>query len=91
MKTAYWGGLAAAGALCLSATAAQAEVIGGVEFPQGPISFADAVVSYTLNPASIPSAPHQGADNALGAPNYNGVNSCASQAACSCCGSRTTC
>jgi len=40
-------------------------------------------VAYTLNPASLPSVPHQGAFNALGQPNYAGQNSCASQAACS--------
>jgi hypothetical protein len=83
MKMVHWRGLAAAGALSLAAAPAHAELIGNVEFPQGAISFADAVVSYTLNPASIPSVPHQGAANALGAPNYAGVNSCASQAACS--------
>ncbi|WP_310474854.1 PEPxxWA-CTERM sorting domain-containing protein [Sandarakinorhabdus sp.] len=64
---------------------AQATIIGGVEFPQGAISFADQVVSY--NPAfgggNTPSANHQGAFNALGVPNYAGVNGCASQAACS--------
>ena len=46
-------------------------------------SFADTVASYSpgLGGAS-PTTPHQGAFNALGAPNYNGVNSCSSQAAC---------
>ncbi|HEU4644895.1 MAG TPA: PEP-CTERM sorting domain-containing protein [Burkholderiales bacterium] len=62
-------------------TPAQAVLIGGVEFPQGMASFADSVVSYAPGPTA-PTAPHQGAFNALGAPNYNGVNSCASQAAC---------
>ncbi|MEW5686410.1 MAG: PEPxxWA-CTERM sorting domain-containing protein [Pseudomonadota bacterium] len=83
MKTVHWGRLAAAGALSLAAATAHAEVIGGVEFPQGAISFADAVVSYTLNPASIPGAAYQGAFNALGAPDYNAANSCANQASCS--------
>lgn len=76
-------GVAAAATLGLGASAAQADIIGGVDFPQGPVSFADEVVEYTLNPASIPSVPHQGAFNALDVPDYAGVNSCASQAACS--------
>lgn len=74
---------ALAGASLMAATTARAELFGGVDFPQGGISFADAVVSYTLNPASVPGAVFQGAFNALGAPNYNNVNSCASQASCS--------
>jgi len=60
---------------------ANADLIGGVEFPQGAVSFADAVVSYS--PTAGPTVPHQGAFNALGVPNYNNINSCASQAACS--------
>ena len=70
--------------LAFAAGTASAEIIGGVDFPQGAISFADSVVSYLpgLEGAS-PTAPHQGALNALGVPNYAGVNSCASQAACS--------
>ena len=71
-------------AVVLGAGGARAEVFGGVEFPQGAISFADVVVSYLPGlEGADPTAPHQGAGNALGAPNYNGVNSCASQAACS--------
>jgi hypothetical protein len=62
-------------------TPAQAVLIGGVEFPQGMASFADSVVSYAPGPTA-PTTPHQGAFNALGAPNYNGVNSCGTQAAC---------
>ncbi len=53
---------------------------GGTDFPQGAISFADTLISYT--PAGPPSVPHQGGFNALGLPDYAGVNSCASQAAC---------
>ena len=72
----------AAAALALLAGAAQADVFGGVEFPQGVASFADGVQSYS--PAVPgPSAPHLGASNSLGAPNYAGVNSCASTASCS--------
>lgn len=54
---------------------------GGTDFPQGAISFADTLISLTYT-ASIPSVPHLGGFNALGLPNYAGVNSCASQAAC---------
>ena len=72
----------AAAALALLAGAAQADVFGGVEFPQGVASFADGVQSY-LPPVPGPSAPHLGASNSLGAPNYAGVNSCASTATCS--------
>jgi hypothetical protein len=54
---------------------------GGTDFPQGAVSFADAVVTYSPN--GPPSAPHQGAINALDVPDYVGVNSCPSQAACS--------
>jgi len=71
----------AAAALALFAGAAQAEIIGGIEFPDGASSFADAVESYApANPG--PSAPHLGPENALGVPNYNNVNSCASVASC---------
>jgi len=72
----------AGAALALLAGAAQADVIGGVEFPGGTSSFADKVTSY-VPPIPGPSAPHQGADNSLGVPNYAGVNSCASTASCS--------
>ncbi len=73
--------LSAACILC--AAPAQAVLIGGVEFPQGATSFADAVTSYS--PGVVggnPSDPHRGAFNALGVPNYLGNNSCTSQAAC---------
>lgn len=63
--------------------AAQAVLIGGVEFPQGAISFADTVASYNPNGGgAVPSAPHQGSSNALGTPNYTGNNSCSSTANC---------
>jgi hypothetical protein len=72
----------AAAALAVFAGASQAELIGGVEFPQGVASFADAVESFT--PAVPgPSAPHLGDFNSLGVPNYNNVNGCASAASCS--------
>jgi hypothetical protein len=47
------------------------------------VSFADALVSYTPVLSGLnPTDPHRGGSNALGVPNYNNVNSCASQAAC---------
>ncbi len=54
---------------------------GGTDFPQGAISFADALIAYSPN--GPPSVPHQGAINAVGLPDYAGVNGCASQLACS--------
>ena len=54
---------------------------GGTDFPQGAISFADTLISLTYT-ASLPSEPHRGGFNALGLPNYAGVNSCPSQAGC---------
>lgn len=82
MATKHGYALLAASLLALGGTQAQAVVIGGVDFPQGEVSFADTVVSFTLNPASTPGAPYLGQSNALGAANYNGNPSCASQAAC---------
>lgn len=72
----------AASALMVLSGAARAEIIGGVEFPDGASSFADAVESYAP-PIAGPSAPHQGSENSLGIPNYAGVNSCPSVAGCS--------
>ena len=67
----------------LFAGAAQADVFGGVDFPGGISSFADAVVSYQPGLAgNDPTAPYQGADNTLGPPDYAGASSCASAAAC---------
>jgi len=57
---------------------------GGADFPDGAISFADTVVDYT--PGIVggnPTEPHRGAFNALGTPDYAGVNACPSQADCS--------
>ncbi|MCC5887197.1 MAG: PEP-CTERM sorting domain-containing protein [Gammaproteobacteria bacterium] len=47
----------------------------GVTFPQGDISFADEVVSFTLGTGGV-TLPHQNPDNALGAPDYNNVSNC---------------
>lgn len=85
MRSTIIKSIVAAAVLGATSTAAHAAIIGGVDFPQGAISFADEVVSY--NPAfgggAVPTLPHQGTANALGVPNYTGVNGCASQAACS--------
>ncbi|MDZ4375449.1 MAG: PEPxxWA-CTERM sorting domain-containing protein [Phenylobacterium sp.] len=71
-------GLMAGATLMLGAGGASAEVFGGVEFPQGAVSFADVVVSYLPGlEGTDPTAPYQGAGNALGAPDYAGNNTCA--------------
>ena len=76
--------LLAALAFAAAAPLAQAEPIGGVEFPQGMVSFADVVFSYepTFGGAA-PTTAHQGTFNALGAPDYPGGTACASQESCS--------
>ena len=56
---------------------------GGADFPQGPVSFADELVSYS--PGLVeghPTEPHRGALNALGVPDFVGVEQCQSQADC---------
>jgi hypothetical protein len=64
--------------------AARADIIGGIDFPQGAASFADAVVAYAPGLVGTnPTVPHRGDFNALGVPDYAGVNSCPSQAGCS--------
>lgn len=72
-------------ALAGATFSSQAVVIGNTQgsanFPQGAVSFADAVVSYAVGPGGV-SVPHQGSINSIGVPNYAGVNSCASQASC---------
>lgn len=63
--------------LVLSASTAHAVLIGGVEFPQGDISFADSVVFY--DPASgggaVPTASNSEPSNALGIPEVPGNTS----------------
>jgi hypothetical protein len=56
--------------LLCCAGSTQAQLIGGVEFPDGPISFADAVVSYT--PGADVGAGWNDPTAALGIPDYNG-------------------
>jgi hypothetical protein len=81
-RTSLQSALLAAACLLCNAPA-QAIPIGGVEFPQGAASFADAVVSYSpVFVSGNPSEPHRGAFNALGVPDYAGDNGCASQADC---------
>lgn len=53
----------------------------GVEFPQGSISFADEVVSFRPG-SSAPSAPHRGAENALGVPDWQGGVNCRDASSC---------
>ncbi|MBN2127987.1 MAG: hypothetical protein JW741_00755 [Sedimentisphaerales bacterium] len=56
---------------------------GGADFPQGAISFADAVVDYSpVMVGSSPTEAYRGAFNALGIPDYAGANTAASQALC---------
>lgn len=61
---------------------AQAVVIGGIEFPQGFASFADAVVSYEVGTGGV-TAPHAVPSNALGPPDYAGDNNCTGDPGCS--------
>jgi hypothetical protein len=56
---------------------------GGADFPQGAVSFADAVINYSPGMVGTqPTEPHRGSSNAVGLPNYIGNNSCASQGTC---------
>lgn len=56
---------------------------GGAEFPEGVVSFTDTLVTYTPGLVGAnPTDPHRGAFNALGLPDYAGINSCPSQAGC---------
>lgn len=62
-------------ALPLLAGAADAAIIGGVEFPAGAISFADAVTDYSpVIRSGQPTAPYRNAGNALGIPQGNYVS-----------------
>jgi hypothetical protein len=73
LRQAFSSAVAAA-ALALSAGSAHAVIFGGVDFPQGASSFADALTSFapTVNNGQ-PTAPHLVGTNALGAPNYDGA------------------
>ena len=83
MKAKLGGALAAATVLALGSMPVKAEVFGGVDFPQGALSFADSVVSFTPGAAGMPSTAYLGQNNAVGAPNYANNPACANQASCS--------
>lgn len=57
-------------ATLFSAGSASAALIGGIEFPDGAASFADAVVSFTPGPNTV--APYNDPSKALGVPDYDG-------------------
>lgn len=73
-----------AATLLCAPLAAQAVFIGntqgGTDFPQGAVSFADSVISYAVGGGGV-TAPHQNPDNALGLPDYTGVNGCGADCA----------
>ncbi|MGE0084404.1 MAG: hypothetical protein AB7S75_08280 [Desulfococcaceae bacterium] len=56
----------------LFSTGVKAELIGGVEFPKGKISFADVVVNYI--PGSNVASKYTNTSTAIGIPDYLGVN-----------------
>ena len=60
------------GMMCTMSSTAEADIIGGIDFPDGAVSFADEVFSYTMgaNVSGIWDDP----TDALGVPNYNGAN-----------------
>ncbi len=69
-------------AACL-ALPAQAALFKGIEFPQGAVSFADAVVDYApVMVGSGPTLPHRDPSRSLSVPDYAGVNGCASGPTC---------
>lgn len=74
MKKLALAGTAAA-MLFLSSAKADASLIGGIEFPDGPVSFADAVFSFTPGPdvAGFWLDPN----NTLGVPDYTGSSGAA--------------
>jgi len=67
--------LGAAAALLVAASAGPALAVpfGGVEFPQGAASFADAVVGFTVGAGGV-SDPHDDPANALGTPDFTNVS-----------------
>ena len=72
----HWLGVVTGLLLMLPSYSASAVVIGGVEFPQGEISFADAVSAY--NPdggGAVPTAANSEPGNALGMPEVAGSTS----------------
>jgi hypothetical protein len=69
-----WLGKVTGFLLLLSTYSANATLIGGVEFPQGEISFADAVVIYdpAAGGGAVPTASNSEPSNALGIPEVPG-------------------
>lgn len=61
----------------LTSASAFAIVYGTVDFPDGAVSFADAVVSYdpAFGGGAVPTAPYQDTTRALGIPDYTSVSS----------------
>lgn len=74
-----WSRVAAAGAALFGVVAfvsprpATAEEFGGIEFPKGEVSFADGVVSYSLNDATDVESPYDNPERALGPPTEEAV------------------
>jgi len=68
--------LAATGVL-LASSSAHAVIYGGINFPDGAISFADSVVSYdpAFGGGAVPTAAYQITGSALGIPNYPAADS----------------
>jgi PEP-CTERM motif-containing protein len=71
MKKLALAGSAAA-LVCLMSSNADASLIGGIEFPDGAVSFADEVVSYTAG-ANV-SGQWLLSNSSLGVPDYDGTN-----------------
>ena len=67
-KTGWILGALALAGVALTPQAAQAVLIGGVEFPQGAISFADEVTSYSVGGGGV-AGGNQNSSLAVGAPN----------------------
>lgn len=66
-----------------SITPASAVVFGGIDFPDGLISFADRVDDFSqVVGSSGPTAPYSDSANALGAPDYVSVNTCPDAPSC---------
>lgn len=83
MKTIFAAAALSSALLGLAAGPAAADIIGGVDFPQGVISFADEVISYAPGlEGNSPTTPNQGAFNALGVPDYAGQVNCTVQTDC---------
>ena len=73
--------------IALSAGSARAVFIGnaqgGADFPQGAVSFADALVSYApVIKNGEPTAPNRNAEKALGLPDYASGGACSDPATC---------